>query len=78
MHPPLLSVRANAPGRGAVVLSDAEEAIYRNVMQKRTGGTNYGQKLIEQVQAYERAQIAAAPCNRRHTPRTMPLASIGG
>ena len=66
VHPPLLSVRANAPGRGDCSV-DAEEAIYHNVMQKELEAQTMSQKLIEQVQAYERAEIAAAPAHQAYT-----------
>jgi DNA modification methylase len=42
-----------------IVLSDAEEAIYRNVVTKEVESQQMSEKLIEQVQAYEREEIGA-------------------
>ncbi len=47
------------PVEARIVLSDAEEVIYHNVMQKELEAQTMSQKLIEQVQAYEREEIAA-------------------
>lgn len=44
-----------------IVLSDAEEAIYHNVMQKEIEAQTMSQKLIEQVQSYERDELSVAP-----------------
>ena len=55
------------PVDARIVLSDAEEAIYHNVMQKELEAQTMSQKLIEQVQAYERAEISAAPAAQTYT-----------
>jgi DNA modification methylase len=60
------------PVDARIVLSDAEEAIYHNVMQKELEAQTMSQKLIEQVQAFEREEIAARP---RHTTYTTNDAS---
>jgi hypothetical protein len=52
-----------------IVLSDAEEAIYHNVMQKELEAQTMSQKLIEQVQTYEREELAAAPVQAAYTSR---------
>lgn len=41
-----------------IVLSEAEEAIYQNVMQKELEAQTMSQKLIEHVQQFEQAEIA--------------------
>lgn len=46
-----------------IVLSDAEEAIYHNVMQKELEAQTMAAKLIEQVQAYERDELGAQPAH---------------
>lgn len=55
------------PVEARIVLSDAEEVIYHNVMQKELEAQTMSQKLIEQVQAYERAEIAATPAQQAYT-----------
>jgi DNA modification methylase len=50
-----------------IVLSDAEEVIYHNVMQKELEAQTMSQKLIEQVQAYEREELHAAPPHATYT-----------
>ncbi len=48
------------PVEVAIVLSDAEAAIYENVMGKEREALRMQEKLIEQVVEYERAEIAGA------------------
>lgn len=55
------------PVDARIVLSDAEEVIYHNVMQKELEAQTMSQKLIEQVQAYEREEIVAAPHQAAYT-----------
>jgi DNA modification methylase/superfamily II DNA or RNA helicase len=50
-----------------IVLSDAEEAIYHNVMQKELEAQTMSQKLIEQVQAYEREELVSTPQHAAYT-----------
>lgn len=50
-----------------IVLSDAEEAIYHNVMQKELEAQTMAQKLIEHVQTYERDELGSAPERIRYT-----------
>lgn len=58
-----------------IVLSDAEEAIYHNVVTKETEAQIMSQKLIEQVQAYEREELGSAS---QHAPYTTNEASGDG
>jgi DNA modification methylase len=55
------------PVEARIVLSDAEEGIYHNVMQKELEAQTMSQKLIEQVQSYEREELHAAPAQTAYT-----------
>lgn len=55
------------PVEARIVLSDAEEAIYHNVMQKELEAQTMSQKLIEQVQGYERDEMADMPQHVAYT-----------
>lgn len=55
------------PVEARIVLSDAEEAIYHNVMQKELEAQTMSQKLIEQVQGYERDEMATMPQHVTYT-----------
>lgn len=55
------------PVEARIVLSDAEESIYHNVMQKELEAQTMSQKLIEQVQGYERDEMADMPQHVAYT-----------
>ena len=55
------------PVEARIVLSDAEEVIYHNVMQKELEAQTMSAKLIEQVQAYERQELTDAPQRAAYT-----------
>lgn len=49
------------PVEAVVVLSDAEAAIFENVMRKEREALSMQERLIEHVAAFERGEIAGAP-----------------
>jgi DNA modification methylase len=63
------------PVTARIVLADVEEAIYHNVTQKEAEAQQMSQKLIDQVQAFERDELSAT--EQRATYATNEAAGDG-